>query len=158
MKLCLLESVRGNHIRSEVKRFMHSSSLLRRFVPCLAAAIAVAGFSPGCSRLLPPRKGVASSYEVVIDSRRDPSPALSGCFIPATFPAITKLPIVFVQKIPPGAKFLSVTQQVVLTNGDAPCVLEPVIENNQVYLKFAVPKMTSFTQWHVILFVKYEYR
>ena len=136
---------------------MPLSPFFRRFVPCLAVAIAIAGFSPGCSRLLPARRGVANSYEIVIDSRRDPAVQLSGCFIPATYPAITKLPIVFVQKIPPGATFLSVTKQVVLTNGDAPCVLEPVIENNQVYLKFAVPKMTSFTQWHVILFAQYQY-
>jgi hypothetical protein len=120
------------------------------------AAILLLG---GCSWLLPARKGVARSFNLSIDSRRAPAPALTGCFIPATFPAITKLPIVFLTKLPPGAKITSAKADVILKNeqGDPLAVLEPVIEHNQVYLKFAVPKKDAFTQWMVVVSVKYEY-
>ena len=37
-------------------------------------------------------------------------------------------------------------------------VLEAVIENNQVYLKFAVPAVDSFTQYNVVVTATYEYR
>lgn len=117
-----------------------------------------AGAFSGCSRLLPARKGTAHSLEMVIDTRRVPTEALSGCFIPAVFPAVTKIPVITVQPIPPGAKFTGVTHEVLLKNGDELAVLETLIENNQVYLKFAVPKLESFTQVHVLVRVKYEYR
>jgi len=109
-----------------------------------------------CSRLLPARKGTAHSMQLVLDTRRVPTDTLSGCFIPAVFPAITKIPIVFVQKIPPTATFISATVEVVAKNGDM-AVLEPVIEDNQVYLKFAVPKVDSFTQFNVLVRVTYKY-
>ena len=115
-----------------------------------------AGAFSGCSRLLPARKGTAA-LEMVIDTRRVPAVALSGCFIPAVFPAVTKIPVVSVQPIPPGAKFTGASHEVLLINGEL-AVLETVIENNQVYLKFAVPTVESFTQVHVLVRVKYEYR
>ncbi len=112
----------------------------------------------GCSKLLPARKGTAHSVNMVIDTRRDPAPALTGCFIPATFPAYTKIPVITVQPIPAGAKITGVSHEIVLKNGDELALLESVIENNQVYLKFAASKMDAFTQVHVLVRVKYEYR
>jgi hypothetical protein len=47
---------------------------------------------------------------------------------------------------------------VLLKNGDPLVVLDPVIEKNQVYLKFAVPKRDAFTQVMVAVTAKYEYR
>jgi hypothetical protein len=115
--------------------------------------------SAGCSWLLPARKGVTRSFDLAIDSRRAAAPALTGCFIPATFPAVTKLPVVFLQQLPPGAKITSVKAEVILKNeqGDPLVVLEPVIEKNHVYLKFAVGKKDAFTQWQVVVTAKYEY-
>jgi hypothetical protein len=110
-----------------------------------------------CSRLLPPRHGESRSFELVLDTRRAPSVALSGCFIPAVFPAVTKLPIEFITKIPPTAVFTGVRHEVILQNGEMK-VLEPIIENNHVYLKFAVPSVDSFTQFHVVVYATYEYR
>lgn len=114
----------------------------------------------GCSRLLPTRRGEARSYELILDTRRVPSEALSGCFIPAVFPGVSKILVDFIPPgIPPKAVFTSVRHEVVLKNeGGAMAVLEPVIENNKVYLKFAVPSPESFTQFHVIVWAKYEYR
>jgi hypothetical protein len=125
----------------------------------LAAGVACV-LDGGCLRfLLPSRKGIARSFDLSLDSRRAPAPALSGCFIPATFPALTKLPIVFLTKIPPGAKFTDVKADVILKNeqGDPMAVVQPVIEHNRVYLKFAVPKKDAFTQWTVVVTAKYEY-
>ncbi|HEX2855277.1 MAG TPA: hypothetical protein VHO24_18725 [Opitutaceae bacterium] len=110
-----------------------------------------------CSRLLPARKGTAHSHQLVIDTRRLPAVALTGCFIPAVFPAETKLPIVFVQKIPANATFTEAKVEVLAKTGEI-AVLEPYIENNQVYLKFAVPSVDSFTQYNVLVRVKYDYR
>ena len=62
------------------------------------------------------------------------------------------------QPLPPGAKITGVSHEVVLKNGDELALLESVIENNQAYLKFAVPKMDSFTQVNVLVRLKYEYR
>lgn len=131
----------------------------RRSVWLLVAALAGISLSAGCSWLLPVRKGTARSFDLSIDSRRVAAPALTGCYIPATFPAVTKLPIVFLQKLPPGAKITSVKADVILKNeqGDPLVVLEPVIEKNQVYLKFAVSKKEAFTQWTVVVSVKYQY-
>jgi hypothetical protein len=125
----------------------------------LLAAAALAFFA-GCSYLLPVRRGSTRSFEIVIDSRRVASPALAGCFIPATFPAITKLPIAMIDKLPPGAKFTGVKAEVILKNetGDQLAMLEPSIENNHVYLKFAVPKIDANTQTHVVVTAKYDYR
>ncbi len=117
-----------------------------------------AGAFSGCSRLLPARKGTAHSLQIPIDTRRAPVETLSGCFIPAVFPAVTKIPVITVQSIPPGAKITAATHEVVLKNGDELALLETVIEKNQVYLKFAVPKVESFTQVTVMVTVKYEYR
>jgi hypothetical protein len=112
-----------------------------------------------CSRLLPPRHGEARSVELVLDTRRAPAEALSGCFIPAVFPAITKIPVEFIDKIPANAVFSSVRSEVILKNDNgAMKVLEPVIENNRVYLKFAVPSVDSFTQFHVVVWAKFDYR
>jgi hypothetical protein len=114
----------------------------------------------GCSYLLPVRAGVATSYEIVIDTRRVPAPALTGCTIPETFPAVSKVPVVFVQPIPYGAVFTSVKADVVLKNetGDPLSLLETSIENNQVYLKCAANKPDAFTQVHVVVTGHYEYR
>ena len=119
----------------------------------LAVAVSLAG----CSRLLPPRKGEAHSAQLVLDTRRLPAEPLSGCFIPAVFPAITKLPVICIQKIPANATFTGATIEVLAKNGDMQ-VLETVIENNQVYLKFAVPSVDSFSQYNVLVRVKYTYR
>jgi hypothetical protein len=123
----------------------------------LAALLGLVAFS-GCSKLLPARKGTAHSSEIIIDTRRIASESLAGRFVPGVFPAFTKLPIIMVQSIPLGAKFTSATHEVVLKNGDELAQLETVIENNQVYLKFAAAKPESFTQCHVLVRVKYEYR
>lgn len=112
----------------------------------------------GCSRLFPMRKGEAQSAELVLDTRRAPAEALSGCFVPAVFPAITKLPVVF-SNVPPGATFISVKHEVILKNDDGQMsLLEPMIENNQVYLKFAVPTVTTYASYHVIVRAVYQYR
>ncbi len=133
-----------------------------KFFRCrwFAALLAVGLFGlllGGCSRLLPPRKGVAGSYELVLDTRRAPSLALSGCFIPAVFPAVTKIPVVFTAKVPPGAVFTSVSHEVVLKEGEI-SVLESVIEDNQVYLKFSVPTAEGFSSYHVLVRANYQYR
>lgn len=123
----------------------------------LLATLAVAVLAVGCSRLLPPGKGSTHSLQLVLDTRREPSPALSGCFIPAVFPAVTKIPIVWATPVPPNAVFSNARVETVLQNGDM-AVLETVIENNQVYLKFAVPAVDSFTQYNVLVRVDYEYK
>jgi hypothetical protein len=124
----------------------------------LLLAVTVLGFNfAGCARLLPPRTAEASSYELVLDTRRLPVETLSGCFIPAIFPAVTKLPVFFVQKIPDSAKFTSVRCEVLLKEGEMK-VLEPVIDDNRVYLKMAVPTAESFSSYHVVVYAKYEYR
>ena len=82
---------------------------------------------------------------------------LTGCFIPAIFPALTKLPIIMVQKIPANATFTKATVEILNKEGEM-AVLEPYIENNQVYLKFAVPSVDSFTQYNVLVRVEYQYR
>lgn len=127
-----------------------------RWLMTLGAALIVVCLG-SCSRLMPARKGTAHSAQLVLDTRRAPAITLTGCFIPAVFPAVTKLPIVFVQKIPPTAVFTNATVEVLLKTGDM-AVLEPVIENNQVYLNFAVSSVESFTQYNVLVKVKYEYR
>jgi hypothetical protein len=119
------------------------------------AAVLLAFSFAGCSKLLPPRKGTAHSFQLVLDTRRAPAATLSGCFIPQVFPAISKIPIVFVQPIPPKAVFKTATVEVLAKNGDMK-VLEPVIENNQVYLTFAVPEVESFSQYNVLVRVTYE--
>lgn len=110
-----------------------------------------------CSRFLPARTGIANSFQMVIDTRRAPVPTLTGCFVPEVFPALSKVPVVFVQKIPADAVFTSATVDVVAKNGDI-SVLETYIENNQVWLKFAVPSVDSFSQYNVVVTVKYKYR
>src|SRR5882672_6316231 len=90
-----------------------------------------------CSRLLPSRHGELRSVELVLDTRRVPSEALSGCFIPAIFPGVSKILVDFTSSIPPKAVFTAVRHEVVLKNdGGTMAILEPVIENNKVYLKF----------------------
>jgi len=110
-----------------------------------------------CSRMLPARKGTAHSAQLVLDTRRAPVVQLSGCFIPAVFPALTKLPVVMVQKVPPSAVFKTATVEVLAKTGEM-AALEAYIENNQVYLKFAVPTVESFTQYNVLVRTSYEYR
>ena len=129
-----------------------------RFTYSFFAAIASATLFAGCSRFLPPRHGTATSFTIIIDTRRNPVVQLTGCFIPETFPAYTRLPVDFLQKIPADAKFISATQEVVLKNGDPLALLETVIENNKVYLECAVPKETAFTQEQVQVTAQYEYR
>lgn len=123
----------------------------------VAGAVLLALSLGACSRLLPARKGTAHSFQLVLDTRRLPAETLTGCFIPAVFPAVTKLPIVYAQKVPANATFTSATVEVLAKTGEM-AVLEPYIENNQVYLKFAVPSVDSFTQCNVLVRVKYEYR
>lgn len=122
----------------------------------MVAMIACLGLL-GCSRLLPPRRGEAHSYQLVLDTRRFPVETLSGCFVPEIYPAISKLPIVYAQTIPPNAVFTSASIEVLAKSGDMK-VLETVIEGNQVYLKFAVPSAESSSQYNVLVRVKYEYR
>jgi hypothetical protein len=111
-----------------------------------------------CARLLPPRNGEVRSVELVLDTRREPAEPLSGCFIPAIFPAVTRLPVEFLDPIPAGAVFTSVQHEVILKNdGGEMKILQPVIENNKVYLKFAVPSAQSFSQYHVVVTAKYTY-
>jgi hypothetical protein len=120
---------------------------------CLGAVLA----ATGCSRLLPARKGTAHSYQLALDTRRFPVIQLAGTFIPGVFPAVTKIPIVFVQKIPAEANFTSAAVEVLSKSGDMQ-VLEAVIEDNQVYLKFAVPSVDSISQYNVLVRVNYEYK
>jgi hypothetical protein len=131
-----------------------------RLFRCLAPFLVAAALSSGCSRLLPSRHGSARSFDMVLDTRRAASPALAGCFIPETFPAISKLPVVLAGKIPARAKFTGVTVEVLLKNetGDPLALLRPVIENNQVYLEFAASKPDAFTQVVVAVTAKYDYR
>ena len=122
----------------------------------LIGLMSVALVATGCSRFLPPRKGATTSFQLALDTRRVPVETLSGCFIPAVYPAITKLPIVYAQKVPANAVFKTATVEVLDKNGEMK-VLETVIEDNQVYLKFAVPAVDSFTQYNVLVRVTYEY-
>jgi len=127
-------------------------------ISLFALAVAMTLTSAGCSRILPPRKAAAHSANIVIDTRRGPYETLTGCFIPAVFPAVTKLPVFLVQPIPAGAKFTEVTVEVQAKNGDELALLQPVIEENKIYLKFAAAKAESFTQVIALVKVKYEYR
>jgi hypothetical protein len=111
----------------------------------------------GCSRLLPPRKGQTVSFQMALDTRRAPVVQLAGTFIPGVDPAVTKIPVVWAQKVPEGATFTSSSVEVLNKNGEMK-VLESVIENNIVYLKFAVPAVDSFTQYNVLVHANYEYR
>lgn len=123
----------------------------------LVGAVLLAGSLNGCWRLFPPRKGEAHSFQLVLDTRRFPVETLSGCFVPEIYPAISKIPIVYAQPIPPNAILTSASIEVLAKSGDMK-VLETVIENNQVYLKFAVPTPESSAQYNVLVRVKYEYR
>jgi len=135
---------------------MISPRPLRRFTIFLITA----GLLAGCSRLMSVRHGVVRSFDTPLDSRRAPAIQLAGCFIPETFPAISKLPIVFSEKIPRGAKFTSASVEILTKNdsGDPLALLKPVIEDNQVYLKFAVSKKDAFTQVTVAVTANYDYR
>lgn len=123
----------------------------------LLLGLVAALLSTGCSRLLPPAKGTGHSAQLVLDTRRLPAEALSGCFIPAVFPAVTKLPVIMATQVPANAVYKSATVETLTKNGEM-AVLETLIENNQVYLKFAVPSVDSFTQYNVLVRVEYEYR
>ena len=140
---------------------MHSGLLTMKLFKArwlLVAGVVMLGLTLGaCSRLLPARKGTAHSFQLVLATRRVPAETLSGCFIPAVFPAITKLPIVYAQKIPANATFTNATVEVLSKEGELK-VLETVIENNQVYLKFAAPNVETFISCNVLVRVKYEYR
>lgn len=129
---------------------------LPRICVVFALALAFLGQS-SCSRMLPARKGTAHSAQLVLDTRRAPVVQLTGCFIPAVFPALTKLPVIMVQKVPPSAIFKTATVEVLAKTGEM-AALEAYIENNQVYLKFAVPSVDSFTQCNVLVRTTYEYR
>ena len=127
----------------------------RRHYFVMAAMLAL--LLGACSRFLPARTGTASSAQLVIDTRRGPYVSLTGCFIPAVTPAVTKIPIVWTQKIPPGAVFTSATIDVVAKTGEM-ALLETSIENNQVYIRFSVPSVDSFTQCNIVVSAKYKYR
>ncbi len=71
--------------------------------PLLLIAVMLGLCLGACSRFLPARVGTASSAQLVIDTRRGPYISLTGCYIPEVSPAVSKIPIVWVQKIPPGA-------------------------------------------------------
>ena len=120
---------------------------------CLAL---VAG--TGCSRLLPSRHGVATSTEIIIDTRQDPSESLSGRVIPEVAPAYTKWPVIFTGTIPAGAEFTDLTCETTQATGEPLAVLKPVVEENQVYLEAAVSKIESVSEVHVIVHAKYAYR
>ena len=123
----------------------------------LAGLVLLCGSTAACSRLLPPRKGDAHSYQLVLDTRRFPVIQLTGCFIPQIFPAISKIPIVYAQKIPANATFTSATVEVLNKSGEL-AVLETSIEDNQVYLKFATKTAEDSIQYNVLVRVKYEYK
>ena len=128
-------------------------------LPILAimlAAVALVSAS-GCSRLLPARKGPATSAQMPVDTRRAPVVQLAGTFIPGVFPGTSKVPVVFTSKVPAGAVFKTAKVDVMSKNGEMK-VLETSIEDNQVYLKFAVDAVDSFTQYNVVVTATYEYR
>ena len=123
----------------------------------LLVGVVLLGFATaGCSRLLPPRKGETTSYQIAIDTRRLPVPTLTGCFIPQIFPAISKLPIISAQKVPAGTVYKTATIEVLSKAGEL-AVLETVIEDNQVYLKFAAKNAEDSVQCNVLVRLKYEY-
>jgi hypothetical protein len=135
---------------------MNSSRIDRRLVLFLAAVAWLAG--TGCSRLLPVRHGEARSDEIIIDTRQDPSESLSGHVIPEVSPAYTKWPVMFTKDLPANAVFTDVTCETTQSSGDALAVLKTVVENGQIYLEFAVPKVDSVTQAHVVVHANYDYR
>ena len=120
----------------------------------LAGLVLVGFLGTSCARLLPHRTGEVRSTDMVLDTRREPALPLSGCFIPAVFPAVTRLPVEFLDPVPAGAMFQSAKVEVILKNGEMK-VLEAAIENNKVYLKFAVPAADSFSQYNVFVVAKY---
>jgi hypothetical protein len=124
----------------------------------LLAALAAVALGAGCSRLLPVRHGSATSAEIIIDTRQDPSEALSGRVIPEVVPAYTKWPVVLGGKIPSGAVITSLTCETTQQSGDPLAVLQVVTDNDQVYLKCAVPKVDSVSEVHVVVHAKYDYR
>lgn len=124
----------------------------------LLAAMAAVALGAGCSRLLPMRHGSASSAEIIIDTRQDPSEALSGRVIPEVLPAYTRWPVVLTKDIPDNAVITSVTCETTAQSGDPLALLQPVFEFGHIYLKFAVPKVDSVTEAHVIVHAKYDYR
>jgi hypothetical protein len=124
--------------------------------PVLAVVALSLGLAAGgCSKFLPARKGTAHSLQLVLDTRRAPAIQLNGVFVPNVFPAISKIPIVYAQKVPANAVFTSASVEVLAKEGEMK-VLETVIEDNQVYLKFAVPSVESFSQYNVLVRVNYE--
>jgi hypothetical protein len=137
---------------------MTSPRFTRRLAPFLLAAAAVFALDAGCSRLLPVRHGAASSSELVIDTRQDPTAALSGRIIPGVFPAVTRWPVLFVEKIPFGAVMTEATFETVSQTGEAPAVLQAAVEDNQVFLKCAMARATSAAEVHLRVHAKYEYR
>jgi hypothetical protein len=121
--------------------------------------LTVAGLSgAGCSRLMPVRHGEASSEEIVIDTRQDPSESLSGAVIPEVSPAYTKWPVVLTKDIPANAVFTNATCETTQKSGEPLSVLKTVIEPGQIYLEFAVPKADAVTQAHVVVHANYDYR
>jgi hypothetical protein len=121
-----------------------------------ALIVASVALLAGCSRLLPPSR--VHSSEFILDTRRDPSEELSGRFIPGVFPAITKVPVFFVESIPNRAAFIGATCETTQQSGEPLAVLKAVIEKNQVYLEFASAKMNTVSQLHVIVHATYRSR
>ena len=135
---------------------MSTLGIDRRIVLSLAAAAWLAG--AGCSRLMPVRHGEAHSDEIVIDTRQDPSESLSGRVIPEVSPAYTKWPVVLTKELPANAVFTDLMCETTQQSGDPLAVLKTVVENGQIYLEFAVPKVDSVTQVHVVVHANYDYR
>jgi hypothetical protein len=123
----------------------------------LLAAAMVSGLGAGCSRLLPARHGSVQSSELILDTRRDPSEALSGRFIPGIVPGVTKIPVFFEQQVPAGAVFTDATCETVQQKGEPLAVLTTSIEHNQVFLSFASSTIAAVSEVHVVVHAKYRY-
>jgi len=93
----------------------------------------------------------------VLDTRRDPSAALSERFIPGVFPGVTKIPVFFAQKIADDAVFTDVTCETIQQTGEPLAVLTPSIERNQVFLSFASSNATAVSEVRVVVRAKYRY-
>jgi hypothetical protein len=129
----------------------------RRSVLVLAFGATV-WLSAGCSRLVPLRHKSVQSTEIVVDTRQDPSEALSGFVIPEVLPAVTIWPVVFAEKIPADAIFTDATCETVSQTGEPLSAVQTMLRDNHVYVKFAVSKADSVAQAHLVVHANYQYR
>ena len=140
-----------------IDKFMTSSRDLFRLPLAWAAIAVLSGLTAGCSRILPSRHGTVQSAELILDTHRDPSAALSGRFIPGVVPGVTKIPVFFDQIIPDDAVFLEASCETTQQTGAPLAVLSADIERNQVFLSFASANPTAVSELHVVVHAKYRY-